>query len=167
MSSSPRKSPRKTPKKGGGKRKVQSRSARAQLIMPVGRVASMLKDGKYARRVGKGAPVFLAAVLEYMLSEMIYYAGETALEHKKKRITPRFLNLAIRNDEELSQLLHSATIAGGGVKPFVLKQLKRGRHGEKRTEEKRRKKEKKRRHEKKRGKSGKEKRHHSGAKGEV
>lgn len=167
MSTTPRKSPRKTPKKGAGKRKGRSRAARADLIMPVGRIASMLKEGRYARRVGSGAPVFLAAVLEYLLSELVYHAGQTALEHKKRRITPRYLNLAIRNDEELSQLLHSATIAGGGVKPGILKQLRGVRKGEEGKEGRRRKKEKKRRHEKKREKKGKEKRKERGATQEV
>lgn len=121
--------PKKNPKKQGGKKKVQSRSSRAGLTFPVGRIARMLRDGKYAQRVGKAAPVFIASVLEYLIAELVELAGSTAREAKKKRITPRFLNLAIRNDEELSQLLHSATIAGGGVKPHILKQLKQKKKG--------------------------------------
>ena len=42
-----------------------SRSAKAGLQL-VGRVARYLKAGKYATRVGAGAPVYLAAVLEYL-----------------------------------------------------------------------------------------------------
>eukprot|EP01013_Petalomonas_cantuscygni_P011412 TRINITY_DN2484_c0_g2_i2.p2 TRINITY_DN2484_c0_g2~~TRINITY_DN2484_c0_g2_i2.p2 ORF type:complete len:201 (+),score=65.56 TRINITY_DN2484_c0_g2_i2:41-604(+) len=119
-------SPRRTTpkKKSGTKGKAQSRSSRAGLTFPVGRVARLLKDGRYVQRVGKAAPVFIASVLEYLVAELIELSGSTAAEAKKKRITPRYLNLAIRGDEEFAQLLQNATISGGGVKPNILKQLK-------------------------------------------
>lgn len=53
----------KTIKKTG---KTVSRSKRADLQFPVGRVARLLKRGRYANRVGSAAPVYLAAVLEYL-----------------------------------------------------------------------------------------------------
>ena len=46
--------------------KSQSRSAKAGLQFPVGRVSRYLRQGRYASRVGAGAPVYLAAVLEYL-----------------------------------------------------------------------------------------------------
>ena len=36
-----------------------SRSVRAGLQFPVGRIARKLKQGKYAPRIGEGAPVYL------------------------------------------------------------------------------------------------------------
>lgn len=36
----------------------------------VGRIARYLKKGRYAERVGAGAPVYLAAVLEYLAAEV-------------------------------------------------------------------------------------------------
>ncbi|KAH9308356.1 hypothetical protein KI387_036267, partial [Taxus chinensis] len=54
----------------GGSKKATSRSSKAGLQFPVGRIARFLKAGKYAERVGAGAPVYLAAVLEYLAAEV-------------------------------------------------------------------------------------------------
>eukprot|EP00834_Sanchytrium_tribonematis_P006881 NODE_552_length_6155_cov_0.827774.p6 type:complete len:113 gc:universal NODE_552_length_6155_cov_0.827774:3461-3123(-) len=84
--------------KGGKKEaaggKTKSRSSKAGLQFPVGRIHRLLRKGNYAQRIGAGAPVYLAAVLEY-------------------------LQLAIRNDEELNKLLGNVTIAQGGVLPNI------------------------------------------------
>ena len=130
--------------KGKTAKKAVSRSAKAGLQFPVGRVARYLKAGKYASRVGAGAPVYLAAVLEYLAAEVLELAGNASRDNKKTRcapaaaqpactfsrrvsgarslrraraprsppdrardrsIVPRHIQLAIRNDEELSKLL--------------------------------------------------------------
>ena len=103
-------------KKGG---KSTSRSAKAGLQFPVGRVARYLKLGLYASRVGGGAPVYLAAVMEYLFAELLELAGTAAPDNKKSRITPRHLQLAVCNDEELNKLLGGVTIANGGVLPNI------------------------------------------------
>ena len=54
-----------------GSTKSVSRSHKAGLQFPVGRIARFLKAGKYAERVGAGAPVYLAAVLEYLAAEVL------------------------------------------------------------------------------------------------
>jgi histone H2A len=73
------------------KPKSVSKSARAGLIFPVGRVRRHLKDSKVAPRIGVGAPVYLAAVLEYLSAEILELAGNAARENGKKRISPRYL----------------------------------------------------------------------------
>jgi hypothetical protein len=58
-------------------------------------------------------------VLEYLTAEILELSGNAAHDHRKLRITPRHLQLAIRNDEELSKLLQSCTIPDSGVLPFI------------------------------------------------
>ncbi|CRL07074.1 CLUMA_CG020022, isoform A [Clunio marinus] len=106
--------------KGGKvKSKAKSRSNRAGLQFPVGRIHRLLRKGNYAERVGAGAPVYLAAVMEYLAAEVLELAGNAARDNKKTRIIPRHLQLAIRNDEELNKLLSGVTIAQGGVLPNI------------------------------------------------
>ena len=106
-------------KGGRGGAKSTSRSAKAGLTFPVGRIARFLKQGRYAARVGAGAPVYVASVLEYLTAEILELAGNAARDNKKRRIVPRHLQLAVRNDEELNKLLGDVTIAAGGVLPNI------------------------------------------------
>merc|ERR1739848_797830 len=99
----------------GGKGKA----SRAGLQFPVGRIARFMKQGRHAERVGAGAPVYLAAVLEYLAAEVLELAGNAAKDNKKTRIIPRHIQLAVRNDEELNRLLKDTTIASGGVLPYI------------------------------------------------
>ncbi|PWZ00771.1 putative histone H2A [Testicularia cyperi] len=110
-------------KAGDASSKSQSRSAKAGLQFPVGRIHRLLRKGNYAQRVGAGAPVYLAAVLEYLAAEILELAGNAARDNKKSRIIPRHLQLAIRNDEELNKLLGGVTISQGGVLPFIQSEL--------------------------------------------
>ena len=106
-------------KKVAQKKAQKTRSMRAGLQFPVGRIHRMMKRGNYAERVGSGAPVYLAAVLEYLSAEVLELAGNAARDNKKSRIIPRHLQLAIKNDEELNKLLGGVTIAQGGVLPNI------------------------------------------------
>uniref|UniRef100_UPI00358E011B histone H2A-like n=1 Tax=Myxine glutinosa TaxID=7769 RepID=UPI00358E011B len=98
---------------------AKSRSSRAGLQFPVGRVHRHLRKGNYAKRIGAGASVYLAAVLEYLCAETLELAGNAARDNKKSRIIPRHLQLAIRNDEEMNKLLCRVTISQGGVLPNI------------------------------------------------
>eukprot|EP00923_Selenidium_pygospionis_P030741 GHVN01054543.1.p1 GENE.GHVN01054543.1~~GHVN01054543.1.p1 ORF type:complete len:159 (+),score=15.75 GHVN01054543.1:67-477(+) len=105
----------------GRKQKVKgsTKSSKAGLQFPVGRIGRFLKKGRYAKRVGSGAPVYMAAVLEYLAAELLELAGNAAKDHKKNRIVPRHLQLAVRSDEELNKFLGGITICSGGVMPNI------------------------------------------------
>merc|ERR1712176_260996 len=105
--------------KGKGRGRATSRSARAGITFPVGRVARYMRNGRYTTRVGAGAPVYVAAVMEYLCAEVLELAGNAAKDNKRARVTPRFINLAVRNDEELSNFFANATVAQGGVLPHI------------------------------------------------
>ncbi len=105
-----------------GKRTI-TRSIRAGLVFPVGRVHRLLKRGRYVKRIGNSAPVFLAAVMEYIIAEVLELAGNVTKDTKKKRILPRHINLAIQHDPELYELFGEITIAKGGVIPHIHEKL--------------------------------------------
>lgn len=94
------------------KKPSQSRAAKAGLVMPVSKVNRHLRETRKSKRVAAGAPVYLAAVLEYAATEILMSACDE-LGKKRKRITDRDIMKAIRNDEELNRLLSGCTVFTG------------------------------------------------------
>ena len=99
-----RKSNSTKPKKGTGTRKAPERAEKKLgLIFGVGRTASALRKGRFSDRFGKGAAIFMAAVLQYLTSEMLEMAGDYCHEKKMNTIFPKHIMHVIRNDEELNK----------------------------------------------------------------
>uniref|UniRef100_A0A0A9YHB0 Histone H2A n=1 Tax=Lygus hesperus TaxID=30085 RepID=A0A0A9YHB0_LYGHE len=114
-------------------RKSGSRSARAGLIFPVGRVGSLLRRGQYARRIGTSGATYMAAVLEYLTAELLELSVKAAAQHSKKprRLNPRIVTLAVRHDDDLGSLLQNVTMSRGGVLPSMNKALVKKQKGSK------------------------------------
>lgn len=77
---------KKGARKGG---KQTTGSVKAGVTFPVGRLARLMRQGRYSQRLGKSASVFMAAVLEYVVTEVLELATDMAREQHKVRITPR------------------------------------------------------------------------------
>ncbi|KAF3638291.1 Histone H2A [Capsicum annuum] len=81
----------------------------------------------YAQRIDIEALVFLAAVLEYLATEVLEIAGNVARDNKGSRIVPRHIQLTVRHDEELNTLFGDVTICSSGVLSKSHKDLLRNR----------------------------------------
>ena len=100
--------------KASGSKQV-SRSQKAGLSFPVGRIARLLKNGRFAERVGIGAPVYLAAVLEYLVTEILEICVMVVKQNKKNRIIPRYVYLSLKEDPEFNKLFANTIITSSGV----------------------------------------------------
>jgi histone H3/H4 len=112
----------KPAKTSGKKAKPEQRSHKAGLTFNVTRVEKLMSLEASAKRKSAGSGVYLAAVVEYLIAEVLELAGNCARDNKKVRITPRHIKLAIANDEELHKL-YSDTVIGGGVVPRIHQSL--------------------------------------------
>ncbi|KAK2545149.1 core histone macro-H2A.2 [Columba livia] len=127
-----------------GKKKMSklSRSSRAGVIFPVGRMMRYLKKGTYKYRIGVGAPVYMAAVIEYLAG---LDGGGVDNEEPRKEDGARVLLRRVdringdcpeRRLRQKHKLLKGVTIASGGVLPRIQPELlakKRGAKGKSET----------------------------------
>ena len=96
----------------------------------LGRMASYCKNGKYAERIGAGTPIYLAAVLEYLVFEILELAAAEAVKDRKKRINPSHIMRAVKNDPELLKLCRGQFCNAGfvpRVKPTAPSNGKKGK----------------------------------------
>lgn len=118
---------RKSESKRATKSNNVSSSTRAGTVFPVGRLNGMMKRARLAERSSVTAGVFMAAVLEYIVGEVMESAGTNCERRKAVRIIPKDINLAVRTDPELAKMLCDATVAQGGMLAHIHPQLLQGK----------------------------------------
>jgi len=95
---------------------------KAGIIFSPSLVEKFLRQFGYIKiMVNSLAPIYLAAVLEYLTYEILDISNEICKENKRVRINIRDIELAIRTDNELNNLFVKLNInlLGGGVLPFI------------------------------------------------
>lgn len=100
-----------------------SKSNRADLEMPVGRIGRMLRRGCYFKRYSDATPVYLAAVLEFLVGEVLDLAGTVAKNEGRKRIVPTNIFKGIQEDDGLVDLFSNIVISEGGFSENVHESL--------------------------------------------
>jgi histone H3/H4 len=99
-----------------------SRQNKANIIFPPSIAEKFLRNfGNTKVMVTSTAPIFFAAVLEYLCYEILDLSSIYCKDDKRARITVRDMEISIRNDCELNNLFIKLNISflGGGVIPFI------------------------------------------------
>lgn len=102
--------------KGKKAKNIQEMSG---LQFPVHKMKRTMKKMNVNNTVTIGAPIYIAAVVEYLCAEVLELSGNAAHDNKQKRISPRYIQLAVNNDEEISKFVGNVTFAQGGVVPQI------------------------------------------------
>jgi histone H3/H4 len=99
--------------------KGQSRHTKADIIIPPSVPEKLLRDSATTYHIGTNAPVFLAGVIEYFLSQII----ELAIVKNKNhiRLTVQDLENGVRSDLEMSSYFNQYKIYfyNSGMQPFI------------------------------------------------
>lgn len=102
--------------------KHSSRQEKAGIVFPPSIAEKFLRNFGFSKiMITKTAPVFLASVLEYLVTVILNLATKRAVEHRRVRITIRDLELAVREDADLNSLWDKCNLnfIGGGVVPNI------------------------------------------------
>lgn len=106
--------------------KNKSRQGKAGIIFPPSIAEKFLRNfGVSNIMVTKNAPIYMAAVLEYITVDILQLCVDMANDNKRVRITIRDLELSVNTDYELTSLFDKCSISfiGGGVIPSIHQSL--------------------------------------------
>lgn len=84
-------------------------------VLSVNKTRTYLRDNNHAGRISRKAAAALTGTVQCLIIELIREAGFQTRKSKKKRISPKILCMAIKNDEELSKLLSQVNIPDCGL----------------------------------------------------
>ena len=90
--------------------KQVSPTVRAGLVFPVGRIRRFMRQRRLSVRLSIGASYYMTAVLEFLCAKILVTAENVVYDNGRKRIIPRYIQLAIRNDNELNKLFGAVMI---------------------------------------------------------
>lgn len=93
----------------------RAKSIRAGLIFPVSRVKRRFKESTIKLKPRMNGMIYLTAVLEYLVAELLDSSGQVTKELKKSIITPSFIVMAIYLDNEFRTLLRGVIIPSAAV----------------------------------------------------
>lgn len=99
--------------------KTKTRSKRAGLSLPVGRIHRILKNGNYAPRIGSGAAVYMTAVLEYLAAEILELSAKAAEDNQRNRYV-QFVTLEYYNECRYDHIPICSKVSKVGIKLIIL-----------------------------------------------
>ena len=119
--------------KNASKQKAVGAATRAGISIPPAKIERLMRRDRLNGRIGRSASVYMAAVLDYIANEILETSGDMAEQHKKKRINPRHLKLALDADNELMKLTSGSIIHQGGFKQHIEEALLPAKKGKKKA----------------------------------
>jgi len=88
----------------------------AGLRLPVGRIERFVREKRPARYLSRGAPVYLAGLLEHVARQILAAGIAEAVAHKTGRVQAKHLDAGIHQPAgDLARLFERDTVFVGGV----------------------------------------------------
>jgi histone H2A len=113
--------------------KSSSRQSKAGIIFPPSISEKFLRRwGNSNIMVTSQAPIYLASVIEYIVTEILEDSNLTTVSENRVRITVRDMDLAVKRHSTLRELFvkNNFEFLGGGVVPFIHPNIKYDKNGE-------------------------------------
>jgi len=82
-----------------------NKAKRSGLVIPPYCADKYLKKYNDNNKFDKTASVYLAAILEYLMTEILIISGNYAREHNDKRITKKHFDYILNNDKDICEMI--------------------------------------------------------------